>query len=150
MLPEGKQNVQYWQHSFRQRSLTCSVSSGSAHHHTLLHVHDKHSVRQCWCLWCCRSTTNKREEKGNFHTRGQPLSTPSREREVVSVSHPACDSGVSLRLGYEVSQQGAGAQEAQANVGGLREVSQHRRVCEVFGAWSAVDQRHHNLDETFI
>lgn len=65
-------------------------------------------------------------------------------------SHPACDSGVSLRLGYQVSQQRAGAQETQADVGGLCEFPQHRRVREVLGAWSPVDQRDHNLDETFF
>lgn len=95
---------------------------------------------------------------------GQPLSTPAsrsllphpcpklvaRGCDDVTRPHPACDSGVSLRLGDQVSQQGAGAQKAQADVGGLCEVPQHRRVREVFGTRPTVDQRHHNLDETCI
>lgn len=64
--------------------------------------------------------------------------------------HPACDGRVPLRLGNQVSQQGAGPQEAQADVGGLREIPQHRRVGEVFGTRPAVHQRHHNLEETLI
>lgn len=78
------------------------------------------------------------------------LHVPSCRAANVTSSHPPCDSGVSLRLGYQVSQQGAGAQETQADVGGLGEVPQHRRVREVFGARPAVDQRHHNLDEAFV
>lgn len=37
--------------------------------------------------------------------------------------YPACDGGVSVGFGDEVSQQGAGAEEAQADVGGFCEVS---------------------------
>lgn len=70
--------------------------------------------------------------------------------EVVQyVPHPARDGGVSLCLGDQVAQQGAGAQEAQADVGGLREVSQRRRVGEVFGPRPTVDQGHHDLDNTY-
>lgn len=61
------------------------------------------------------------------------------------VSHPACDGGVSLGLGDQVAQQGVGAEKTQADVGGLRKVSQHWRVGEVFGPWTTVDQRNHNL-----
>lgn len=68
----------------------------------------------------------------------------------MSGPYPACDRGISLGLGDQVTEQGAGAQEAQADVGGLGEVSQHRRVGEVFGARPTVDQRHHNLDETYL
>lgn len=39
---------------------------------------------------------------------------------------PACDGGVSLGLGDKVAQQGGGPQEAQADVGSLCKVSQHR------------------------
>lgn len=46
-----------------------------------------------------------------------------------------------------MAQQGVGAKEAQADVGGLGEVLQHRRVGEPFGAGPAVDQRHHNLNK---
>lgn len=46
-----------------------------------------------------------------------------------------------------MSQQRVGAKEAQADVGGLGEVLQHRRVGEPFGAGPAVDQRHHNLNK---
>ena len=62
------------------------------------------------------------------------------------MSHPAGDSGVALGLGDQVSQQGAGAEEAQADVGGLGEVPQHRGVGEVAGARPSVDQRHHDLE----
>lgn len=58
---------------------------------------------------------------------------------------PACDGGISLGLGDQVAQQGAGAEEAQADVGGLCEVSQHWRVGEVSGPWPTVNQRNHNL-----
>lgn len=69
--------------------------------------------------------------------------------EVVQyVPHPACDCGISLGLGDQMAQQGAGAEEAQADVGGLCEVLQHWRVGEVFGPRPSVDQRHHNLDNT--
>lgn len=67
--------------------------------------------------------------------------------EVVQfVSHPACDGGISLGLGDQVAQQGAGAEEAQADVGGLCEVSQHWRVGEVFRPRPTVDKRNHNLE----
>lgn len=46
-----------------------------------------------------------------------------------------------------MAQQRVGAQEAQADVGGLGEVLQHRRVGEPLGARPAVDQRHHNLNK---
>lgn len=39
--------------------------------------------------------------------------------------HPACDCGVSLSLGDEVTQQGVGAKKVQADVCGLCKVSQH-------------------------
>lgn len=58
---------------------------------------------------------------------------------------PACDSWVTLCLGDEVSQQGVGAEEAQADVSGFREITQHWRVGEVFGTRPTVDQGHHNL-----
>lgn len=64
--------------------------------------------------------------------------------------HPACDSGVSLSFGDEVAQQGAGAEEVQADVCGLCKVSQHWGVGEVFGTWPSVDQGHHNLDNTAL
>jgi len=60
--------------------------------------------------------------------------------------HPAGDGGVALGLGDQVTQKGAGAEEAQADVGGLGEVPQHRRVREVLGAGPPVDERHHDLD----
>lgn len=41
------------------------------------------------------------------------------------VPHPACDGRIFLGLGDQVAQQGVGAEEVQANVGGLCEVSQH-------------------------
>lgn len=63
------------------------------------------------------------------------------------MTHPACNGGVSLSLGDEVAQQGAGAEETQTDVSGLSEISQHRRVGEVFRARSTVDQRDHNLDQ---
>lgn len=63
--------------------------------------------------------------------------------------HPACDGGVSLRLGDEVPQQGVGAEEAEADVGGLCETSQHWRVGEVPSTRTTVDQRHYNLKRLF-
>lgn len=67
------------------------------------------------------------------------------EAQLVTAAHPARDGRVPLGLGDELAQQGVGAEEAQADVGGLGEVLQHRRVGEAFGARPAVDQRHHNL-----
>lgn len=64
-----------------------------------------------------------------------------------AMPHPAGHGGVPLGLGDQVAQQGVGAKEAQADVGGLGEVLQHRRVAEPFGAGPAVDQRHHNLNK---
>lgn len=46
-----------------------------------------------------------------------------------------------------MAQQGVGAKERQADVGGLGEVLQHRRVAEPLSTRPAVDQRHHNLDK---
>lgn len=65
----------------------------------------------------------------------------------MSTPHPARDGRIPLGLGDQVAQQGVGAEEAQADVGGLGEVLQHRRVGEPFGAGPAVDQRHHNLNK---
>lgn len=65
-------------------------------------------------------------------------------------SHPSCDGGIPLGLGDQVAKQSAGAEEAQADVGGLCEVSQSWRVGEVSGPWPSVDQRHHNLDDTYV
>lgn len=62
------------------------------------------------------------------------------------VPHPAGDGGISLGLGDQVTQQSAGAEEAQADVGCFCKVSQYRGVGEVFGPWTTIDQRHHNLD----
>ena len=62
--------------------------------------------------------------------------------------YPACDRGVSLGLGDEVTQKGACAEEAEADVSGLGEVTQHRRVGEVLRSWPSIDQRHHNLHNT--
>lgn len=42
----------------------------------------------------------------------------------ICVPHPASHSGISLGLGDQVAQQGVGAQETQADVGGLGEVLQ--------------------------
>lgn len=67
------------------------------------------------------------------------------EAQLVTAAHPARDGRIPLGLGDEVAQQGVGAKEAEADVGGLGEVLQHRRVGEAFGARPAVDQRHHNL-----
>lgn len=67
------------------------------------------------------------------------------EAQLVTAAHPARDGRIPLGLGDEVAQQGVGAKEAQADVGGLGEVLQHRRVGEALGARPAVDQGHHNL-----
>lgn len=69
-----------------------------------------------------------------------------RLRRVVSTPHPARDRRIPLGLGDQVAQQRVGAKEVQADVGGLGEVLQHRRVGEPFGAGPAVDQGHHNLN----
>lgn len=47
-------------------------------------------------------------------------------------AHPPRDGRVPLGLGDQMAQQGVGAKEAQADVGGLGEVLQHRRVGEPF------------------
>lgn len=64
-----------------------------------------------------------------------------------SATDPAGDRWVPLGLGDQVAQQGVGAKERQADVGGLGEVLQHRRVAEPLSARPAIDQRHHDLDK---
>lgn len=63
-----------------------------------------------------------------------------------TVSYSSCDRGVSQGFAHQVTQQRVGAQEAQADVGGLGELPQNRRVGEVHGTRTSVHQRHHNLD----
>lgn len=65
-----------------------------------------------------------------------------------SVSHPACNGGVSLGLGDEVAEQGVGAEEVQADIGSLCKVLQRRWVGKVFGPRTAVDKGYHNLNNT--
>lgn len=60
-------------------------------------------------------------------------------------AYPAGDGGVPQCLPHQVTSQAVGPQEAQADVGGLGEVAQHRGVGEVHGPGAAVDQRHHDL-----
>lgn len=101
----------------------------------------------------------KRKLEGRW-CRVVNLACPNGEQESASmtplcqvvqyVPHPACDGGISLGLGDKVSQQGGGAEEAQADVGGLREVSQNWRVGEVSGPRPTIDQRYHNLDNTYL
>lgn len=67
---------------------------------------------------------------------------------LLSVSHPACNGGVSLRLGDEVAEQGVGAEEVQADIGSLCKVSQRRWVGKVFGPRTAIDKGYHNLNNT--
>lgn len=66
--------------------------------------------------------------------------------QVITAAHPAGDRWIPLGLGDQVAQQGVGAKESQADVGGLGEVLQHRRVGEPLSARPAVYKRHHNLD----
>lgn len=100
-------------------------------------VSAKRKLQDRWCRVVNLACPNGKQESASM----TPLC------EVVQyVPHPACDCGISLGLGDQVAQQGGGAEEAQADVGGLCEVSQHWRVCEVFGPRTTVDQRHHNLD----
>lgn len=69
-----------------------------------------------WCRVVNLTLPNEKQESASM----TPLC------EVVQfVPHPASDGGISLGLGDQVAQQGAGAEEAQADVGGLCEVSQH-------------------------
>lgn len=60
-------------------------------------------------------------------------------------SYSTCDRGVSQGFAHQVPQQRVGAQEAQANVGGLGELPQNRRVREVHSARTSIHQRHHDL-----
>lgn len=46
--------------------------------------------------------------------------------QVITAAHPAGDRWIPLGLGDQVAQQGVGAKESQADVGGLGEVLQHR------------------------
>lgn len=61
--------------------------------------------------------------------------------------HPPCDRRVPQGFAHQVSQQSVGLQEAQADVGGLGEIPQQRRVGEVHGSWAPVHQRDNNLCE---
>lgn len=64
------------------------------------------------CCWVVNAVCPEQESASTTRLREGAHKRP----------HPACDGGVSLGLGDQVTQQGAGAEEAQADVGGLREV----------------------------
>ena len=60
-------------------------------------------------------------------------------------SYPPSNSVVPSSDGHEVTEQGVGTQEAQADVGGLGPFLKDFGEGEIHGAWTSVHQRHHNL-----
>lgn len=132
----------------------------------------QHSLFYLWLLDSCPSTEITSDEASvnskfldTDECASRPadrwvLQSPNGKQEPAStlvwgctvqyVSHPACDSGVSLGLGDKVAEQSVGAEEVQADIGSLGKVLQHWWVGKVFGPRAAIDQRHHNLENADV
>lgn len=72
--------------------------------------------------------------------------TPSTNADILyAVVIPPRDGRIPLGFGDEVTQEGVGAEETQADVCGLGKLPQRGRESKIFGTWTTVYQGDHDL-----